>query len=114
MIDDPEQAVDRRLLSRIEGEIRILDVARDEPGALEGAADPLGYPLHQPLQLAGARGRDRNEHETAFPGPAIHPVEHEQVKVHVEIERTAEALYQGHGARHRARAGQARLADQVP
>jgi len=30
--------------------------------------------------------------------PAIDPIEHEQVKVHVEIERTAESLYQCHGA----------------
>ena len=36
------------------------------------------------------------------------------MKVHVEIERAAEALYQGHGARRRAGTGQPCLADQVP
>jgi len=34
--------VDRRLLGGIEGEIRFLEVVRDEPGALQCAADPLG------------------------------------------------------------------------
>jgi hypothetical protein len=51
----PEQAVHRRLLGRIEGEIRVLDVARDEPAALERAADPFGNPLHQLPELTGAR-----------------------------------------------------------
>jgi hypothetical protein len=54
------------------------------------------------LELPGARGRHRNEHKTAFPGAAIDAVEHEQVKVHVEIQRTAEALYQGHRTGRRA------------
>jgi hypothetical protein len=41
-----EQTIDRRLLSPIEREIRVLDVACNEPRALERAADPLGNPLH--------------------------------------------------------------------
>ena len=61
----------------------------------------------------GARGRHRNEHETAFAGAAINAVEHEQVKVHVEIQCAAEALYQGHRTGRRARARQAGLPDQV-
>jgi hypothetical protein len=85
----PEQGVDRRLLAGIEGEIRIVDVVRDEPGALERAADPLGDPLHQLLERIGARGRDRDEHETSLTVPTISAVQHQQVKVHIEIERTA-------------------------
>ena len=76
---------DNVVFARIEREIRVLDVTRDEPRALERAADPRGNLLHQLPELTGARGRHLHEHETAFPGAAIHPVEHEQVKVHVEI-----------------------------
>ncbi|MCP4927104.1 MAG: hypothetical protein GY916_14310 [Gammaproteobacteria bacterium] len=45
------------LLCWIEGEIRVLDVTRDEPRALERAANPGGDSLHQLLELPGARGR---------------------------------------------------------
>jgi hypothetical protein len=83
--------VHRRLLGWIEGEVSALHVTRDEPRALERAANPGGDSLHQLLELPGARGRHRNEYETAFPRAAINAIEHEQVKVHVEIQRTAEA-----------------------
>ena len=37
----PKQAVDRRLVDRIEGQTGIVEVARDEPRALEREANPL-------------------------------------------------------------------------
>lgn len=86
----------RRLLAGIEGEIRFLEVARDEPGALERAADARGDPLHQMLERIRARGWDRDEPQGTLALPAIDTVEHQQVKVHIEVERTAEALDQGH------------------
>ena len=95
----PEQAVDRRLLGRIEREIRVLAVARDEPRALERAAATPCNPPHQPLELLRARGRHGHQPQTTLRNvPAIDAVEHEHVKVHVEIERASESLYQCHGA----------------
>jgi integrase len=45
--------------------------------------------------------------------PANAEVSGPNKKVHVEIERTAESLYQGHGSGHRARARQTGFADQM-
>jgi hypothetical protein len=73
--------VDRRLRAWIEGEIRALDVARHQSRTLERAADPRRDPLHQPLELPGARGRDGYEPQAPDAVPAIDAVEREQVKM---------------------------------
>ncbi len=44
---------------------------------------------------------------------AINSVGHEQVKVHIEVERTAESLYQDHGAGNVARPRQAAFVYQM-
>jgi hypothetical protein len=50
-----EQAVDRRFFCRIEGEIRVLDIARDQTAALERSAESFGEPLYQGAQLLWGR-----------------------------------------------------------
>jgi hypothetical protein len=55
------------------------------PSTAAHAADPLGDPLQQLLERPGTRGRDRDEHETTLTVPTIDAVEHQQVKVRVEI-----------------------------
>jgi hypothetical protein len=85
-----EQAVDRRLVARIESEIRVVDIPRDEPRALERAADPRRHPLHQALEFLRTRGRHGHEPQSAVSLSMIDAVEHEQVKMDIEIERIAE------------------------
>jgi hypothetical protein len=46
---------------RVEGEIGVLDVVRDEPFALERVADAFGDHLHQPLKLGRAWCRHGQE-----------------------------------------------------
>src|SRR5690606_599271 len=46
--------------------------------------------------------------------PVIDAIQHEEVKVDVQIERAAESLDQRHGSGHTARTCQAGLADQMP
>jgi hypothetical protein len=74
-----------------------------------GQRQPLCDPLHQPREVLRTRGQQPNEAQAIITLPAIDPIKHEQVKVHVEIERAAESLYQGHGPGHRAGARQAGL-----
>ena len=69
--------------------------------------------LNEALELLRARGQHRHELHSTLLLPAIDPVEHEQVEVHVEIERTAEWPYQGHGTSSRTGVSQAGLADQM-
>jgi hypothetical protein len=56
-----QQGVDRRLIARNERQIRALDVARDQPRALQRTADALRDPLHQTLEIRRARGRHGHE-----------------------------------------------------
>jgi hypothetical protein len=61
--EKPElSATSGRLFGWIEGQIRIVDIPLNESRALEGAADPLGDPLHQALELLRTRRRNRHEH----------------------------------------------------
>lgn len=90
-----------------------FSMSRNEPRVLERAADPFGDPLHQPLQLPGTRSWHGHEPQAAFAFPAIDPIEHEQVKVDIEIERAAESLDQRHGAGQAACARETRLANQL-
>ena len=65
--------MDRRLFARIEGEIGIVDIPRDEPGALEGAADPFRYLLNEAIELLRTRRRDGLERQatlTVRPSPS--------------------------------------------
>jgi hypothetical protein len=110
----PEQTVDRRLLGRIERQISVLDSACNEPRALERAADPLRDPLHQPIELGRSGRRHGHEPQVALAFPVIDAIQHEEVKVDVQIERAAESLDQRHGSGHTARTCQAGLADQMP
>lgn len=55
-----------RLLARIEGEIRVFDVACDESRALKRV---LGDPLHQTLKLLLTRGRDGHEPQATLARP---------------------------------------------
>ena len=103
----------RRLFGRIEGEIGIVDIPLNEPGALERAADPFGDPLHQALELLRTRRRNRHEHQATFTLTPINAVEHEQVEMDIEIERAAEALYQGHCPCDCARTRQTGFANQM-
>src|SRR5690606_22401248 len=103
-----------RLLGRIERQIRVLDVAGNQPRTLERAADPFRDPLHQPLELFRVRCRHGYEPQVPLAFPAIDAIQHEEVKMHIKIERTAESLDQRHGSGHTARTCQAGLADQMP
>src|SRR5690606_21424050 len=94
--------------------IRVLDIACNEPRALERAADPFRDPLHQPIELRRSRRRHGPEPQAALAFPAIDAIQHEEVKVDVQIERAAESLDQRHGSGHTARTCQAGLADQMP
>ena len=65
--------MDRGLLARVEREIGVLEVARDERGSLERAAHSFRNCLHQALELEAARGWDRHEPQTCSL-PDVHAV----------------------------------------
>jgi hypothetical protein len=94
--------VDRRLLARIEGEICIVDIPLNAPRPLKRAVYPLGDLLHQPLEGLRTRRRHSHEPQSTLTVPPIIAVEYEQMETDIEIERTAEALYQHDLPGHRA------------
>jgi hypothetical protein len=57
-----EEIVHRAAGQRIEGEVAILAVAREQPLALERAADPLGNPFDERSELPRARRCDPAKH----------------------------------------------------
>ena len=108
-----EQAVYGCFLARIEGQVGVLDVARDEPGVLERAPDPLGDRLHRALERRPTRCGHGHEPQTHFLTD-VNAVQKQHVKVNVEIERRAETLDRCHRAGRSARPRHTRLPDRVP
>jgi hypothetical protein len=80
----------------------------------QGPAVARGSPQHslrfanERLQLCRARRRDAAKHRRLRTAE-VRAVEHQQVKVNIEVERRAKALDQRHRARRAARACQPRL-----
>jgi hypothetical protein len=66
--------------------------------AFEGAADTFGDALHECLQLRLTRRLNAAEHR-GIGVDEIRAVEHEGVKMNVEIERRPKTLDQRHGTR---------------
>lgn len=65
----PEQRVDRALLAWIDRQIRVLNVARDQPGALQRPPDAFCDPLRQPPEPRRARrGPGRSADAPPRPG----------------------------------------------
>lgn len=102
--------VTRILDARVEREIGILQVARDEPGSLERAADAFCDHVHEALKLGWTRRRHGRELK-AWTDVAIDSVEKQHVEVDIQVECRAETLDQRDGARRQAWASQARFAD---
>jgi hypothetical protein len=80
--------------------------------AFERAADAFGHALHERLQLFLTRGLNSPEHGRLGINE-IGAVEHESVKVNIEIEGRPKSLDQRHRTRRAARARQSRLLENV-
>jgi len=97
---------------RVQTEVAALQIPHQQPLPFQVASDALTYPMHERLKLCGRRRTDRPEAKCVS-SRDVHAVQEQQVEVDVEIQRTAEALDQGHGARLRPRVRQSGFPDQM-
>ena len=109
---DSGQVVHGRFVRGVELQIGVLNVPHQQALAFQESADPLADRLDERFQCPGTGRRQAVKHGWLMVDE-IHPVQKQHVKVNVEIQGTAEALYQRHGAGLRVGAGAARLLDQM-
>jgi hypothetical protein len=109
-----DQLVHRPGLQAIAGQIAVFRVSLQQPLALQKAPDPFGDGMRQFAQLGAGRGPHRAKPLERSIGPDnIDPIQKQHVEVDVEVQRTAEALDQGHRAGTRPLASEPGLLDQM-
>jgi hypothetical protein len=85
-----------------------------QPLALQKAPEPFGDGLRQFAQLGGGRRPQREKPLERSIGPGdIDPIQEQHVEVDVEVQRTDEALDQGHRAGTRPLASEPGLLEQM-
>jgi hypothetical protein len=93
----PDQVIQRTGLSA-SGQPGVLDIALDQAATFQHLADTRSDLLEMPLQLVRAGGRHVAERGRLGAVGQIHPVQEQHVKVHVQVQRRAEALHDRHRA----------------
>ena len=106
-----EQAVKRGVFP-VDGQLAALRVPGQPASPLQVPADAGGDGVQQLIEVGLGGWRRAVELEPVM-AASIDSVQHQQVKVDVQVQRAAKALDQGHGAGLRGCLGQSRLADQV-
>ena len=97
----------------IAGEPGVLGIAFEKAATFEQAADASGERDGQRLELRGGRCPDAVKAERSVRALDVDAVEQEHMEVHVQVQRAAEALDQGHRPSPRVLPREPGLGDQV-